>query len=591
MALRGAVPGRQSSGPERLGVGAIIHLGDRHPIVVWAWGMLRLEPAGIVFGAVFYCWSLTPSLLPRNWIYQGVVTGISGAVGYGVGAVVGWFIWQRYLRNWDRWPPSARVLRITSISISVLAVISGAIMLVFSANWQRELARLTDAEGTTATGYVRTALLSAVIAATLIAIARLIRDMTLWLIHGIRRRIPMPRLVANVVGVVIVFALANLLIEGLLLRGAINLADSVFSTANDDTRVGLAAPSMPERSGSPDSLIPWNTLGREGRNFVAGGMHREELANEAGRPAQEPIRAYVGLQSAPTPQERTDLLMRELDRTGAMQRAAVIIIPTTGTGWVNPTAARSAEVMLDGDTAIVAAQYSYLPSWMSFLVDRDRAAEAGARLIDAVRERWLAVPEQQRPKLYVYGESLGTSAGEGAFTDLTDIRDKVDGVLWVGPPNSNRIWSTYVTRRDPGSTEVSPVYAGGLVVRFANSADTIDSPPGPWLRPRVLYLQHPSDPVVWWSPHLLISRPDWLSEPPGADRLPSMRWFPIVTFWQVSADLGNAAGVPNGHGHNYGTTVLDGWVAIAAPEGWTAQDTERARATVDLYADRDGPEK
>ena len=32
--------------------------------------------------------------------------------------------------------------------------------------------------------------------------------------------------------------------------------------------------------------------------------------------------------------------------------------------------------MHDGDTAVVATQYSYLPSGVSFLVDRERAQEA-----------------------------------------------------------------------------------------------------------------------------------------------------------------------------------------------------------------------
>lgn len=591
MAQQHQLPGTPTSGPERLRLDAIIHLGDRSPIVLWAWRMLHLDLAGVVFGAVFFCWSLTPSLLPRNWIYQGVVTGISGAVGYGFGTAVGWFVWRRFLRDWDRWPPSPRIMRAIAVAVGIAALVSGAAMLAYSAQWQRELAALTGAAGTSTTGYLRTALLSVVIAATLIAIARLIRDITRWLIAGIRRRIPMPRVVANVLGVVIVLILANLLIEGVLVRGSIAAADSVFSTANDGTRSGVEAPTAPERTGSPDSLVPWDSLGYEGRNFVTGGLHRGE-PDAAGRPfGQEPIRAYVGLQSAPTASERMDLLMAELDRTGAMQRKAVVIFPTTGTGWVNPTAARSVEVMLGGDTAIVASQYSYLPSWISFLVDRDRAEEAGRALIDAVRERWLQLPEDQRPKLYVYGESLGTSAGEGAFTDLSDIRDKVDGVLWVGPPNSNRIWQTYVERRDPGSSEVAPEYSGGLVLRFADSVIDMAREEGAWLQPRVLYIQHASDPVVWWSPKLLFNRPDWLSEPPGPDRLPSMRWFPVVTFWQVSADLGNAAGVPNGHGHNYGTSMLDGWVAIAAPDGWTSEETEIARATVDMYAQREGPEK
>jgi uncharacterized membrane protein len=49
--------------------------------------------------------------------------------------------------------------------------------------------------------------------------------------------------------------------------------------------------------------------------------------------------------------------------------------------------------------------------------------------------------------------------------------------------------------------------------------------------------------------------------------------------------------VPDGHGHNYGLAVLDGWVAIAAPEGWSQADTDRVRAAMEKYAPQDGPEK
>lgn len=65
----------------------------------------------------------------------------------------------------------------------------------------------------------------------------------------------------------------------------------------------------------------------------------------------------------------------------------------------------------------------------------------------------------------------------------------------------------------------------------------------------------------------------------------------FVTFWQVSADLTNAAGVPDGHGHNYGTLVLDGWVTVAQPEGWTPLDTMRVRTALDMLAGSEGPEK
>ena len=189
-------------------------------------------------------------------------------------------------------------------------------------------------------------------------------------------------------------------------------------------------------------------------------------------------------------------------------------------------------------------------------------------------------PGQPRPKMLVFGESLGSQGSEAAFSSLADVRANTDGVLWVGPPNTNRLWSQLVARRDPGSPEIRPTYSDGLVVRFTSgdATRTVSStPPTPWIAPHVLYLQHPSDPVVWWSPNLLWSRPDWLVEPRGNDVLGAMSWYPVVTFWQVSIDLMNAVGVPPGHGHVYQGEILDGWASVAAPPGWTAADTERAR--------------
>jgi uncharacterized membrane protein len=78
----------------------------------------------------------------------------------------------------------------------------------------------------------------------------------------------------------------------------------------------------------------------------------------------------------------------------------------------------------------------------------------------------------------------------------------------------------------------------------------------------------------------LFSRPDWLVEHPGPDRTAAMQWYPVVTFWQVSADLTEAEGMPGGHGHNYGDMVLDGWAAVLPPDGWTSADTERTRAAL-----------
>jgi uncharacterized membrane protein len=289
-----------------------------------------------------------------------------------------------------------------------------------------------------------------------------------------------------------------------------------------------------------------------------------------------------------------DVVIEELERTAAFDRKILVIVPTTGTGWINPVAARSIETMYNGDTAIVGVQYSYLPSWISFLGDRDKSVESGRLLIDRIHDRWQRLPPDHRPKLVLYGESLGSLAGQGAFGWLPDIAEMgFSAVLWVGPPNESSLWSGLVRRRDPGTREVDPRYDNGRTVRFTQATDdsSVDRvAQAPWQGTRVLFLQHPSDPIVWWSPKLIFSQPDWLSEPAGSDRTSAMRWYPIVTFWQVSADMTNAAGMPGGHGHNYGDAIVDGWAAVIPPDGWTLSDTGRLKLEMEAAQAKNGPD-
>ena len=96
----------------------------------------------------------------------------------------------------------------------------------------------------------------------------------------------------------------------------------------------------------------------------------------------------------------------------------------------------------------------------------------------------------------------------------------------------------------------------------------------------MVYLQYASDPIVWWSTDLAFHAPDWLREPRGSDVLPSTRWYPVLTFLQVSADMAVSDGVPAGHGHRYGPDPVDAWVAILPPTGWTDADTAHLRAVI-----------
>ena len=549
---------------------------------------LRVDALGLALAVAAGSLAMTPSLIPRTWWVQGLASGLSAAVGYGAGALV-WFLLRRthhglrIIAHARSWAPR-RVRQVAWTILLVAAAVLVLVMLVAGASWQRELAVLMGMEPPGYLGYLRAAPTAFVVAAVPVAVVRTIRHADHVLVRGLRRYARLPRRISAAVAVVVLAVVIAAGTDNILLPGGLTIADQAFGGVNEETYPGFEQPTAPTRSGSPTSLVPWATLGKEGRRFVAAGRDAATLTAASGRPAQAPVRAYVGLESAPDPQARADRAVAELDREGAFSRGVVAVVTTTGTGWVDDPVADSLEAIWGGNSAIVATQYSYLPSWLSFLVDGPRAEEDGRSLVDAVHARIQVIPPgQPRPKMIVFGESLGSQGSEAAFSSLADVRAGADGVLWVGPPNSNRLWSQIVDRRDPGSPEIRPTYSDGLVVRFAggpNVRTVAQTPATPWIAPHVLYLQHPSDPVVWWSPDLLWRRPDWLVEPRGGDVLGATSWYPVVTFWQVSVDLMNSVGVPPGHGHVYQGELLDAWAAVAAPPGWTPADTERARAAL-----------
>jgi uncharacterized membrane protein len=271
--------------------------------------------------------------------------------------------------------------------------------------------------------------------------------------------------------------------------------------------------------------------------------------------------------------------VRELERTGAFTREVLVVYTATGTGWINPRASAAIEYLYRGDTAQVSMQYSYLPSWMSFLVDQTKAGEAGDALIDAVLTRVEKIPEAERPKVLLFGESLGSYGTEHAFGEIDKLQADVDGALLVGPTFSNPIWKDLTDERDAGSPQWLPT-TQQEAVHFARSpADLAASEPQSD-RGTVVYLQNSSDPITWWNASLAFRKPDWAGDPAPPDRAPGFRWVPLVTFWQGAFDLVDSLGVPTGYGHNFGSNVVDGWVAIAPPEDWTAADTARLKERV-----------
>jgi uncharacterized membrane protein len=528
--------------------------------------------AGLTGALIFYCLSLTPSLLPREWYLQAGMSGVTAVIGYAVGVFLGWLA-----RSLIPWRGGPGVRRVAWWALAVATVVLIPLFGVLGARWQHDVRELTGGGQASEALYIAVEVVAVLVAAGLLALGRGLR----WIVRLVARPLGrfIPRPAATAAAVLVVCLVLGLLATGVLSRVALSVANSVFGDVDNSTAPGITEPVSALRSGSPESLVPWSTLGRQGRTFVASGPTTAEIGDFSGGSADEPIRVYVGLRSADSIAAEAALAVRELDRTGAFDRKVIAVVTTTGTGWINPAMIDPLEYMYDGDTAVAAIQYSFLPSWISFIADKAVAQEAGRDLFNDIYDRWQALPADHRPKLVVEGESLGSFGGEGAFSGVEDIRDRTSGVLWVGPTNSNALWQRFVSGRDPGTPEWLPVYEGGRTVRFANSPADLDPASPTWQRPRVVYLQNASDPIVWWSWQLAFHRPDWLTGQRGPDVVSAMHWYPLVTFWQVTADLALSTAVPPGHGHSYG--MLDGasaWASIIPPPGWTAQRTEQLAA-------------
>jgi uncharacterized membrane protein len=534
----------------------------------------RYTLPGAWVALVFACLAFTPSLLPRSALLQGVVCGITAAIGYGVGVTGAW-TWRAFA---DRGPRPARPGAWRAFAITAAAAL--VLALGLGLWWQ---AQVRDLMGMPAPNPLLLLLLPLVAVALftgLVALSRWLRGVYHWFARRLRRWIG-PR-AANALGWVAVVALTYLVVSGVLLNGLATLADRGFSVRNSTTAEGVAPPTSGLRSGGPGSLVSWESLGRQGRTITGTGPSPKEIAEFTGSPAKEPIRAYAGSLSAEDVEERAELAVDDLERAGGFDRGNLLVATTTGSGWLDSGAVDSFEYETGGDSAIVAMQYSYLPSWISFLVDQRKAREAGRQLFDAVYDRWSKLPSDDRPRLFVFGLSLGSFGGETAFSGEYDLRNRTAGALFAGPPNFNTLYRQFTDGRDAGSPEVEPVYKGGRTVRFTNHV-AAGVPPAAvdWDGPRVLYLQHPSDPIVWWSPRLIWDRPDWMIEPYGSDVLGAMTWIPFVTFWQVTADLPLATAVPDGHGHDYHREFVEGWATVLQPAGWTA---DKAQQLQDLIA-------
>ena len=514
---------------------------------------------------------MTPSLLPRGPLFQGLVSGLSGATGYGIGVFAVWLV--RYMRSKDSSPPAPRRAWLILIAAGAVGMVA---MVIWFHVWQDRVRDLMGVAHLKWFDYPLATALSLIVLFAVVEIGQLIRRLFRFLDLRLDRFAP-PR-VSAVIVVFLLVALTIALLNGVVVKFAMRTMNNTFEAVNNEMNPDTAAPKTPLRSGGPQSLVSWESLGHQGRIFVKGGPTVAQLTAFNGAPATEPIRAYAGLESADSITATAELAARELQRTGGLRRAVIAVGTTTGTGWINEAEADALEYMYNGNTAIVSMQYSFLPSWLSFLVDK---TERPPRRPGAVRG----------------GGQAGARTAGGSASQACGVRRK-PGLIrrrsavheprttsWPAP--TAHCFPGRHSRTPSGPTSPRPAIAAHRNGCRSTTTDTtrgswpvpddLGRPHAAWRHPRVVYLQHASDPIAWWNPDLLFRKPDWLREKRGYDVLPETEWIPVVTFLQVSADMAVAVDVPQGHGHVYVADVANGWAAVLQPPGWTPAKTDKLR--------------
>jgi uncharacterized membrane protein len=346
-----------------------------------------------------------------------------------------------------------------------------------------------------------------------------------------------------------------------------------LDTAADRIEPGYAdAPTSPLVTGGPGSAADFEGLGVQGRRFVLEATPAAQIDRVMGtEDAKDPIRVYIGIDHADTIEARVGLAFEELRRTGAFDRSLLIVGSPSGTGYLNYIPIEAAEYFTGGDIASVTIQYGKRPSLLS-ANKVDLARRQHGALVDRIAAELARRPADHRPRLALYGESLGAQTGEDAFPQPgyeALRRRSIDHALWVGTPYATR-FQRAVMASNPGRDH------------FARAASIAELDRGA----RYTFLDHHEDPVTRYHPAIWYRRPSWLGPP--EERPPNVsqtqRWVPAVTFWQTAFDTKNAARVIPGEfrafGHDYRADLAEFVRAAYRIEGVTDEQMASVEAAL-----------
>ena len=523
----------------------------------------------LLLGLSFFAASLTPSLIPRGWLLQGILAGLVTGVGYVIGQLV--------LTAWraiELPRLSGRRAVIAHIIVAVPVFLQLGWSFWRAAEWQDSIrirVELPPVEDLYTFYIIAAAIITF---AVLFALGWAVQ----WMFDLLRSRLYrfMPARTANILGLLLAVSVVVLITRDGVVRTVMNSLDASYAAAQELFAKAPPAPDDPRLPGSAASMIDWGAMGQPGRNFILNGPTAATISAFSGRPAKEPIRVYVGLADGDGPEARAQLALEELKRVGAFDRKVLVVASPTGTGWLDPGGHDPLEIMHDGDIATVAVQYSYLQSPLALIFETQSGLVQASATTQTIYDYWRTLPSDARPDFYLHGISLGAWSSMYSFDIFRVINDPVQGALWTGPPFPSQLWNLAVSERNPGSPYVLPLVGTGELVRFTSHFGGLERTTTPWGRLRIVFLQHASDAIVFYEPESVWRAPEWMREPRAPDVSPLMRFIPVVTQFQLALDMALALGMPSGYGHNYAAAdYIDGWVAVTDPAGWSEADTVR----------------
>ena len=350
----------------------------------------------------------------------------------------------------------------------------------------------------------------------------------------------------------------RLLNDAIWAVGAMSFYSTVVGLiARTNEKIEPAYSKPPESefvSGGPKSISPFFEVGLQGRRFLTDVVTPDLIESTLGEKAvAHPIRAFVGVNSDPLyPSGRSEMMLDELERLGAFDRKYLLLVSPTGTGWVDQTMIESAEILTRGDIATACIQYGSGPSFLEVQkVHLGRSQFRG--LLWGVRQRIRSMPEAERPRVLVFGESLGSwSSSDVVMHQGIAGFDHygIDHALWFGLVGLAK-WSKTGMRQ--GSSELVPP---GTVGAFDHFEQYEALPEEERKGLRAVIVDHDNDPIAQMSFRWAVKRPPWLDGTERGRNVPEdMQWVPLITFVQIMVDAMNAMRTVPGQfksfGHDY----------------------------------------